>query len=80
MSIRKPAADGNGVLWVKDVRCRGVVDDDSVLEVATNLGEILGMVRSGRALLVWDAYLDVVPLMVVAAFAEKPVVYNAMNV
>jgi hypothetical protein len=35
--VREPAADGNGVLRVEDVRRGRVVDDDGVFEVATDL-------------------------------------------
>lgn len=35
--VREPAADGNGVLRVKDVRRGRVVDDDGVLKIATDL-------------------------------------------
>lgn len=41
MRIREPTADGNSVLWVEDVRGGRVIDDDSILEIPTNLGEIL---------------------------------------
>lgn len=52
--VREPAADGDGVLRVEDVRGRRVVDDDGILQIPSDLGEIL----------------DVVALVVVAAFAE----------
>ena len=35
--VREPAADGNGVLRVEDVRGGRVVDDNGVLEVTTDL-------------------------------------------
>ena len=54
MRVGEPTADGDGVLGVENVRCGRVVDDDGVLEVAADLGEIL----------------DVVALVVIAAFAE----------
>lgn len=54
MCVGKPTTYGYGVLRVEDVGCRGVVDDDRVLEVSSNLGQIL----------------DVVAAMVMAALAE----------
>ena len=62
--VGEPTADGDGVLRVENVRGRGVVDDDCVLEVAADLGEVL----------------DVVALVVVAAFAEEPVVDDLVDV
>ncbi len=62
--IREPTADGNGMLRVEDVRGRRVVDDDGVLQVSADLGEIL----------------DVVSLVVVAAFSEKAVVDDLVDV
>ena len=35
--VREPAADRDGVLRVEDVRRGRVVDDDGVLEIATDL-------------------------------------------
>lgn len=52
------------MLRVEDVRGRRVVDDDGVLQVSADLGEIL----------------DVVSLVVVAAFAEKSVVDDLVDV
>lgn len=62
--VGEPTADGDGVLGVENVRGGGVVDDDSVLEVAADLGEVF----------------DVVALVVVAAFAEKTVVNDLVDV
>jgi hypothetical protein len=39
--VREPAADRDGVLRVEDVRRGRVVDNNSVLQVATDLREIL---------------------------------------
>lgn len=64
VSVREPAADGNGVLRMEDVRGRRVVDDDGVLEVAANLRQIL----------------DIVALVVVATLSEQPVVDNLVDV
>lgn len=64
MGIGEPTADGHGVLGVEDIGCGRVVDDDGVLEIAANLGQVL----------------DVVALVVVAAFAEKPVVDDIVDV
>lgn len=48
MRIGEPAAYRNGVLWVEDVRCRRIVNDDSFSEVTSNLGEILVRLRHSR--------------------------------
>ena len=64
MRIREPAADGNGVLGVKDVGRRRVVDNDRLLQVAPDLREIL----------------DVVALMIIAALSEEPVVDHIVDV
>lgn len=80
MSIRKPAADGDSVLRVEDVRRRRVVDDDGVLEIATNLGEILWKVSRRFPSSGSCAYLDVVALVVVAALAEETVMHNTVDV
>jgi hypothetical protein len=37
VGVGEPGADGYCVVRVEDVGCRGVVDDDGVLEVAANL-------------------------------------------
>ena len=49
MGVREPAADGDGVLWVEDVGCGGIIDDYCFAEVAADLGEILrdGSARNG---------------------------------
>lgn len=41
VGVREPAADRDGMLRVEDVRGGRVVDNDSVLEIATDLREIL---------------------------------------
>ena len=41
MSIREPAADRNGVLWMENVRGRRVVDDYGLPEITTDLGKVL---------------------------------------
>lgn len=64
MCVGKPATYGNGVLRVEDVGCGRVVDDDRVLQISSNLGQIF----------------NVVTTMVMAALAEQPVVDNAMDV
>lgn len=64
MGIGEPTADGHGVLRVEDVGCGRVVDDDGVFEIAADLGQVL----------------DVVPLVVVTAFTEKPMVDNVVDV
>jgi len=64
VGVREPAADRDGVLWVEDVGGGGVVDDDCFAEVAADLGEIL----------------DVIALMVITTFSEKPVVHYAVYI
>lgn len=41
MSVREPATDGYRMLRVKYIGCRRVIDDDRLLEVTANLGEVL---------------------------------------
>ena len=41
VGVGEPAADGDGVLRVEDVRGGGVVDDDRFAEVPADLREIL---------------------------------------
>jgi hypothetical protein len=41
VGIREPAADWDGMLRVEDIRGWRVVDNDSVLQVTTDLREIL---------------------------------------
>lgn len=64
MRIGKPTAYRDGMLWVENVGCWGVVDDDRVFQVSTDLGEVLHIVAA----------------VVVATFSEKSVVDDAMNV
>ncbi len=54
MRIAEPTANGNGVLRVEDVARRRVIDDNRVLEISAHLAQVF----------------DVVPLMIVATFAE----------
>lgn len=62
--VREPAAYRQRVLGVEYVRRRGVVDDDGVLEIPPDLGEVL----------------DVVPLVVVAGLAEEAVMDYVVNI
>lgn len=80
VSIRKPAADRNRVLGMEDVRGGRVVNDYGILEVATNLREILYSVSLEEDCQVCDAYLDIVALVIIATLAEKTVVNNAVDV
>lgn len=64
MRVGEPTANGYGVLRVEYVGRRRVVDDDGVLEVTPDLGEIL----------------DVVAAVVVAALSEQSVVDDTMDV
>jgi hypothetical protein len=81
VSIRKPAADRDRVLRVENVRRGRVVNDDGVLEIATDLGKVLHAVSvTSDRQLVLTAYLDVVALMIVTALSEKAVVHNTVNV
>jgi len=41
--VREPATDRDSVLRMENVRRGRVVNDDGVLEITTNLGEILDM-------------------------------------
>jgi hypothetical protein len=64
MCIRKPTAYRHSMLRVEDVGCRGIVDDNGVLEIPTDLRQIF----------------DVVALMVVAALSEEAVMHDIVNV
>lgn len=64
MRIREPTADGDSVLWVENIRCGRVIDDDGVLQVASNLREVL----------------DVVSLVIITALPEKPMVDDFVDV
>jgi hypothetical protein len=64
VGIRKPTADWNSMLWMENVRCWRVVDDDSLPEVPADLRQIF----------------DVVSLVVVATLTEKAVMYNMMDI
>lgn len=64
MSIGKPAADGHSMLRVENIGSGRVVDDDGILEVPANLGEVL----------------DIVAAVVMTTLSEEPVVNHAMNV
>jgi len=41
MRVGEPTADWHGVLWMEDVRCWRVVDNNGVFQVAADLREIL---------------------------------------
>lgn len=41
MGVREPAADRDGVLRVEDIRSRRVVDNDGILQITTDLREVL---------------------------------------
>lgn len=64
VGIQEPTADGNGMLWVENVRRRRVVDDDGVLEVSPYLRQVF----------------DVVPLVVVATLSKKPMMDDVVDV
>lgn len=64
MRIAEPTANRNSVLRVEDVACRRVVDDDRILEISAYLAQVL----------------DVVALVIVAAFAEQPMMHNVVYI
>lgn len=64
MSIREPAADRYRVLRVKDIRGRGIVNNDGFPQVTPNLREIF----------------DIVALVVVAAVSEQAMMDNIVDV
>lgn len=64
MGVREPAAYGEGMLWMEDVGGGRIVDNDSVLQVTSELREIL----------------DIVALMVVATISEETMMDDGMNV
>lgn len=64
MRIRKPAANGDGMLRVENIGSWGVVNDDGVFEVPPNLREIF----------------DVVSLVVVATLPEESVMNHFVDI
>lgn len=62
--VREPATYRERMLGVEDVGCGGVIDDDGVFEIPSDLGQVF----------------DVVPLVVVAGFAEESVVYHLVDI
>lgn len=64
MCVAKPAADRYRVLWVEDIAGGRVVNDDGLLQISPDLTEVL----------------DVVALMVVAAFPEEAVMYDIVDI
>lgn len=80
MGIRKPAADRNGMLRMEDVRGWRIVDDDGLLEIAANLGEVLFRLERGIDTALDQTCLDVVALVVVAALSEEAVMDGTVNV
>ena len=83
VSIREPAADRNGVLWVEDVGSGRVVDDDGFSKISSDLRQILCFIRISlldRVREKMSTYLDVIALMVIATLTEQAMVNHAMNV
>ena len=62
--VAEPAANRYSMLWVEDVACRRIINDDGFSQIASNLAEIL----------------DVVALVIVTAFSEQAVMHNMVNV
>lgn len=64
VGVGEPATNGDRVLGMENVRRRRVVDDDGVFQVSSHLRKIL----------------DVVSMVIVAALAEQPVVYDLVDI
>ena len=64
MRVAKPTANRYGVLRMEDVAGGRVIDDDGLSKISANLAQIL----------------DVIALMIVAAFSEQSVMYNVVDV
>jgi diphthamide synthase (EF-2-diphthine--ammonia ligase) len=64
VSIGEPTADRNSMLGMEDIRGGRIVDDDSILEIPSDLGQVF----------------DVIALVVVAALAEKSVMHHVVDV
>ena len=62
--VVEPARDGHGVVWVEDVRCWRVVNNDRLAYRPAELRQVL----------------DVVALVVVARLAEEAVLDNLVDV
>ena len=69
------------MLRVKDVRGGGVINDNSFPQVTSNLGEILMGINTIPLIAeICITDFNVVSLVVIAAFAEKPMMYDVVNV
>lgn len=68
------------MLRVEDVRGGRVVDNDGILQVPTNLRQVLWLSVTALKQGLGIAYLDVVSLVVVATFTEKAVVHDAVDI
>jgi hypothetical protein len=64
VGIREPTADWHGMLGVENVGCRRVVDNDCLLEVATNLRKVL----------------HIVSLVIVTTLAEQSMVDDLVDI
>jgi hypothetical protein len=64
MSIGEPAANRYGMLGMKDVGSRRIVDDDGFSEISPNLGKIF----------------DIVSLVVITTFTEEAVMNHVMDI
>ena len=80
MCIREPAADRHCVLWVEDVRCWRIVNDDGFFQVAPNLREILYRLDAMYRADLGATYLDIVALMIVATLAEEPMMHDMVDI
>ena len=41
MGVGEPATDGDCMLWMEDVGCGRIIDDDSLSQVTAHLGKVL---------------------------------------
>jgi len=62
--VRKPTANGDSVLWVEDVRCRRIINDDCFTQITSDLRKIF----------------DVISLVIITTLTEQSMVHNVMDV
>ena len=80
MRVREPAAYGDGMLWMENVRGRRVVDDYSLSQITSDLGEILDCIKTGFQRGKHRTNLHVIALVVITAFTKESMMNYMMYV
>jgi hypothetical protein len=76
--IVEPGRYRHSVVWVKDVRCGRVIDDDAVFHLSAQLRQVLDVSNCISSLR--RTYLDVIALVVVTTFSEQTMSNNTASV